>query len=66
LEIDDEPIEENVPTKIKGLQGLETVRRVLETHESVNEKLFSTLAKIEKIFTSKQKQTDITSFFNKI
>jgi hypothetical protein len=33
LEIEDEPIEENVPTKIEGLQGLETVRRVLETHE---------------------------------
>ena len=27
-EIEDEPIEENVPTKIEGLQGLETVRRV--------------------------------------
>jgi len=65
-EIDDEPIEENVPTKIEGLQGLETVRRVLETHENVDEKLFSALAKIEQIFTSKQKQTDIASFFNKI
>jgi hypothetical protein len=30
-EKDDEPIKENVPTKIEGLQGLETVRRVLET-----------------------------------
>ena len=65
-EIDDEPIEENVPTKIVGLQGLETVRRVLETYENVNEKLFSALAKIEQIFISKQKQTDIASFFNKI
>ena len=55
-EIEDEPIEENVPTKIEGLQGLETVRRVLETHENVDEKLFSALAKIEQIFTSKQKQ----------
>ena len=64
LEIEDEPIEENVPTKI--VQGLETVRRVLETHENVDEKLFSALAKIEQIFTSKQKQTDIASFFNKI
>ena len=65
-EIDDEPIEENVPTKIEGLQVLETVRRVLETHENVGEKLFSALAKIEQIFTSNQKQTDIASFFNKI
>ena len=65
-EIDDEPITENVPTKIEGLQGLETVRRVLETHENVDDKLFSALAKIEQIFTSKQKQTDIASFFNKI
>ena len=65
-EIDDEPIAENVPTKIEGLQGLETVRRVLETHENVDDKLFSALAKIEQIFTSKQKQTDIASFFNKI
>jgi hypothetical protein len=40
-EIEDEPIEENVPTTIEGLQGLETVRRVLETHENVDEKLFS-------------------------
>jgi hypothetical protein len=55
-EIEDEPIEENVPTTIEGLQGLETVRRVLETHENVDEKLFSALAKIEQIFTSKQKQ----------
>ena len=55
-EIEDEPIEKNVPTKIEGLQGLETVRRVLETHENVDEKLFSALAKIEQIFTSKQKQ----------
>ena len=55
-EIEDEPIEENVPTKIEGLQGLETVRRVLETHENVDEKLFSALAKIEQIFISKQKQ----------
>jgi hypothetical protein len=55
-EIEDEPIEENVPTKIEGLQGLETVRRVLETHENVDEKLFSALAKIKQIFTSKQKQ----------
>ena len=55
-EIEDEPIEENVPTKIEGLQGLETVRRVLETHENVDEKLFFALAKIEQIFTSKQKQ----------
>ena len=65
-EIEDEPIEENVPTTIEGLQGLETVRRVLETHENVDEKLFSALAKIEQIFTSKQKQTYIASFFNKI
>ena len=65
-EKDDEPIKENVPTKIEGLQGLETVRRVLETHENVDEKLFSALAKIEQIFTSKQKQTDIASFFKKI
>ena len=65
-EIDDEPIEENVPTKIVGLQGLETVHRVLETHENVDEKLFSALAKIEQIFTSKQKQTDIASFLKKI
>jgi hypothetical protein len=57
---------ENVPTKIEGLQGLETVRRVLETHENVDEKLFSALAKIEQIFTSKQKQTDIAIFFKKI
>jgi hypothetical protein len=64
--IDDKPIEENVPTKTEGLQGLETVRRVLETHENVDEKLFSALAKIEQIFTRKQKQTDIASFFNKI
>ena len=55
-EIEDEPIEKNVPTKIEGLQGLETVRRVLETHENVDEKLFSALAKIQQIFTSKQKQ----------
>ena len=55
-EIVDELIEENVPTKIVGLQGLEIVRRVLETHENVDEKLFSALAKIEQIFTSKQKQ----------
>jgi hypothetical protein len=55
-EIEEEPIEENVPTKIEGLQGLETVRRVLETHENVDEKLFSALAKIKQIFTSKQKQ----------
>ena len=55
-EIEDEPIEENVPTTIEGLQGLETVRRVLETHENVDEKLFSALAKIEEIFTNKQKQ----------
>jgi hypothetical protein len=55
-EIEDEPIEENVPTTIEGLQGLETVRRVLETHENVDEKLFSALAKIVQIFTSKQKQ----------
>ena len=55
-EIEDEPIEENVPTTIEGLQGLETVRRVLETHENVDEILFSALAKIEQIFTSKQKQ----------
>jgi hypothetical protein len=55
-EIEDEPIEENVPTKIEGLQALETVRRVLETHENVDEKLFSALAKIKQIFTSKQKQ----------
>jgi hypothetical protein len=40
-EIDDEPIEQNVPTKIEGLQGLETVRRVLETHENVDENMFS-------------------------
>ena len=40
-EIEDKPIEEKVPTKIEGLQGLETVRRVLETHENVDEKLFS-------------------------
>jgi hypothetical protein len=40
-------------TNIVGLQGLETVRRVLETYENVNEKLFSALAKIEQIFTSK-------------
>jgi hypothetical protein len=66
LEIEDEPIEENVPTKIEGLQGLETVRRVLETHKNVDEKFFSALAKTEQIFTSKQKQTDIASFFNKI
>ena len=65
-EKDVEPIKENVPTKIEGLQGLETVRRVLETHENVDEKLFSALAKIEQIFTSKQKQTDIASFFKKI
>jgi hypothetical protein len=65
-EKDDEPIKENVPTKIEGLQGLETVRRVLETHENVDEKLFSALAKIEQIFTSKQKQTDIAIFFKKI
>jgi hypothetical protein len=57
LEIEDEPIEENVPTKIEGLQGLETVRRVLETHENADDKLFPALAKIEQIFTSKQKQT---------
>jgi hypothetical protein len=63
-EIVDELIEENVPTKI--VQGLETVRRVLETHENVDEKLISALAKIEQIFTCKQKQTDIASFFNKI
>ena len=55
-EIEDEPIEENVPTKIEGLQGLETVRCVLETNENVDEKLFSALAKIKQIFTSKQKQ----------
>jgi hypothetical protein len=55
-EIEDEPIEENVPAKIEGLQGLETVRRVFETYENVDEKLFSALAKIEQIFTSKQKQ----------
>ena len=55
-EIEDEPIEENVPTTIEGLQGLETDRRVLETHENVDEKLFSALAKIEPIFTSKHKQ----------
>ena len=55
-EIEDEPIEKNVPTKIEGLQGLETVRCVLETHENVDEKLFSALAKIQQIFTSKQKQ----------
>jgi hypothetical protein len=55
-EIEDEPIDENVPTTIEGLQGLETIRRVLETHENVDEKLFSALAKIEQIFTSKQKQ----------
>jgi hypothetical protein len=55
-EIEDKPIEENVPTKIEGLQGLETVRCVLETHENVDEKLFSALAKIKQIFTSKQKQ----------
>jgi hypothetical protein len=42
-EIEDEPIEENVPTKIEGLQGLETVRRVLETHENVDEKLLAIL-----------------------
>ena len=40
-EIDDEPIEQNVPTNIEGLQGLETVRRVLETHENVDENMFS-------------------------
>jgi hypothetical protein len=51
-EIEDEPIEENVPTQIEGLQGLETVRRVLETHENVDEKLFSALAKIKQIFTN--------------
>jgi hypothetical protein len=66
LEIDDEPMEENVPTKFEGLQGLETVRCVLENHENTDKKLFSALAKIEQIFTSKQKQTDIASFFNKI
>ena len=55
-EIEDKPIDENVPTTIEGLQGLETIRRVLETHENVDEKLFSALAKIEQIFTSKQKQ----------
>jgi hypothetical protein len=65
-EIEDLKIEENVPAKIEGLQGLETVRRVFETYENVDEKLFSALAKIEQIFTSKQKQTDIASFFNKI
>ena len=52
-EIDDEPIEENVPTKFEGLQGLETVRRVLETNENDNEKLFSTLAKIEQTQTNR-------------
>ena len=55
-EIEDKPIDENVPTTIEGLQGLETIRRVLETHENVDEKLFSALAKIEQIFISKQKQ----------
>ena len=65
-EIDDEPIEENVPTNIEGLQGLEIIHRVLETHENFDEKLFSALAKIKQIFTSKQKQTDIANFFNKI
>jgi thiamine pyrophosphokinase len=34
--------------------------------ENVDEKLFSALAKIEQIFTSKQKQTDIASFLKKI
>jgi hypothetical protein len=37
LEIDDEPMEENVPTKFEGLQGLETVRCVLENHENADE-----------------------------
>jgi hypothetical protein len=35
-EIEDEPIEENVPTKIEGLQGLETVRIMYTTHSKEN------------------------------